>query len=45
MVLHSKENHKQNKKITLRMEENICKQINQQRINLQNIEAAHVAQY
>ena len=36
-ILHSKGNHKQDKKTTLRMGENICKQINRQRINLQNI--------
>ena len=44
-VLHSKGNHKQDKKTTLRMGENICKRINRQRINLQNIQAAHAAQY
>ena len=27
------------------MAENICRQINQQEINLQNIKAAHAAQY
>ena len=41
----SKGNHKQGKKTTLRMGENICKQRNWQRINLQNIQAAHAAQY
>ena len=35
--LHSKGNHKQDEKTTLRMGENICKRINRQRINLQNI--------
>ena len=35
--LHSKGNHKQDEKTTLGMRENICKQINGQRINLQNI--------
>ena len=44
-LLHSKGNHKQDKKTTLRMGENICKQINGQRINLQNIQATHAAQY
>ena len=44
-LLHSKGNHKQDEKTTLRMGENICKQINGQRINLQNIETAHAAQY
>ena len=42
---HSKGNHKQDEKTTLRMGENICKQSNGQRINLQNIRAAHAAQY
>ena len=36
-VLHSKGDHKQDKKTALRMGENICKRINGQRINLQNI--------
>ena len=44
-LLHSKGNLKQDKKTTLRMEENICKHINRQRINLQNIYIAHAAQY
>ena len=44
-LLHSKGNHKQDEKTTLRMGENICKRINVQRINLQNIQAAHAAQY
>ena len=35
--LHSKGNHKPDEKTTLRMGENICKRINRQRINLQNI--------
>ena len=43
-LLHSKENHKQYEKTTLRMGENICKWSNWQRINLQNIQAAHAAQ-
>ena len=33
-LLHSKGNHKQDEKTTLRMGENICKRINGQRINL-----------
>ena len=33
----AKENYKQDKNTTLRMGENICKRINGQRINLQNI--------
>ena len=36
-LLHSKGNYKQEEKTTLRMGENICKQINGKRINLQNI--------
>ena len=43
--LHSKGNHKQDEKTTLRMGENICKRSNWQRINLQNTQAAHAAQY
>ena len=37
--------HKQDEKTTLRMGENICKQSNWQRINLQNIQAVHTSQY
>ena len=44
-LLHSKGNHKQDKKTTLRMGENIWKWSNWQRINLQNLPAAHAAQY
>ena len=40
--MHSKGNHKQDEKTTLRMEENNC---NWQRITLQNIQAVHAAQY
>ena len=36
-LLHSKGNLKQDEKTTLRMGESICKRINRQRINLQNI--------
>ena len=43
--LHSKGNHKQGEKTTLRMGENICKWNSGQRINLQNIQTAHGAQY
>ena len=35
----------QDKKTTLRVGENICKRINGQRINLQNIKTAQAAQY
>ena len=44
-VLHSKRNDKQDEKKTLRMGENKCKWNNWQKINLQNIQAAHVTQY
>ena len=44
-LLHSKGNHKQDQKTTLRMEENICKWSNWQRTNHQNLQAAHAAQY
>ena len=44
-LLHSKGNHKQDEKTTLRMGENICKRRNWQKINLQNIQAVHAAQY
>ena len=43
--MHSKGNHKQDEKTTLRMGENICKWSNWQRINLQNLQSAHSAQY
>ena len=36
-LLHSKGNHKQDENTTLKMGENIHKQINGQMINLQNI--------
>ena len=44
-LLHSKENHQQDERATLRMVENICKWSNWQRINLQNIQAAYAAPY
>ena len=44
-LLHSKGNHKQDEKTTLKVGENICKWNNGQMINLQNIQAAHAAQY
>ena len=43
LFLHSKGNQKQDEKTTLGMEVNICKRSNWQRINLQNIQAAHAA--
>ena len=42
--MHSKGNHTQNEKTTYRMGENICKQCDQQRINLQSLDTAHEAQ-
>ena len=44
-LLHSKGNHKQDKKATLRMGENICKRSSGQGINHQNIETTYAAQY
>ena len=41
MLSHSKTNHKQDEKTTLRIGENNCKWHNWQRINLQNIQVAH----
>ena len=43
--LHSKGKHKQDEKTTPRMGEDICKRSNWQRISLQNLQAAHAAQY
>ena len=43
--LHIKENHKQNKKTTYRMGENIWKQCNWQGTNFQNIQMAHRTQF
>ena len=43
--MHSKEKYKQGGKTTLRMGENDSKWNNWQRINFQNIEAAHTTQY
>ena len=42
--LHSKENHKQNKRTAYIMGENICKWCDQQGINLQNIQTAYISQ-
>ena len=44
-LLHSKVNHKQNKKTALRMGENTCKWSNWKRINLQNIQTFHGTKY
>ena len=43
-LLHSKGNHKGNKKTTYRMGENICTRCNRWRLNLQNIQTAHRTQ-
>ena len=43
-LLHGKGNHKQNKKTTYGMGENICKRCNQQGLNFQNIQTAHTTQ-
>ena len=40
-LLHSKGNHKQNKKTTYGLGENICKWCNWQGLNFQNIQIAH----
>ena len=42
--MHNEGNYKHGKKSALRMGENNSKQNNLQRINLQNIQAAHAAQ-
>ena len=36
---------KEDEKTNYRMGENICKQHNQQRVNIKNIETAHTTQY
>ena len=45
LILHSKENYKEREKTILRMGENNSKWNNWQRINFQNIQAAHTTQY
>ena len=42
---HSKENHKQNKKTTYAMGNNICKQCDQQGICFENMQTDHTVQY
>ena len=42
--LYSKGNHKQNEKIAYRMGEDIYKWSDQQEINFQNIQTAHITQ-
>ena len=44
-LFYSKGNHTQNENTYYKMGENICKQCNQQGINLQNIQTAHEAQH
>ena len=44
-LLHSNGNHKEDEKASLRMGENICKQSNRQKTNLQNTQTAYGAQY
>ena len=49
-LLHTKEiinkmKRKKNEKATLKLEENICKQCNQQELNFHNIQIAQTAQY
>ena len=41
-LFHSKGNHKQNKKTAYGLGENIFKWYNQQGLNLQNIQTAHI---
>ena len=43
--MHSKGNYKQDEKTTLRVGENNSKSNKLQRINFQNIQAAHTTQY
>ena len=43
--MYKEGNNKQGEKAAFRMGENNSKQKNRQRINLQNIQAAHAAQY
>ena len=43
--MHSKGNHKQNKKTIHRMGENICKWSGWQGTHFQNIQTAHAAQF
>ena len=43
--MHSKGNYKQGEETTLRMGENTSKWNNWQRINFQNMQAAHTTQY
>ena len=42
--MHSKKNHKQNEKTAYGMGENICEWYDQQGINFQNVQTAHITQ-
>ena len=44
-LLHSKGNHKQNKKTGYGLGEDICKRCDWQGLNSYNIQASHTAQY
>ena len=43
--MHNKGNYQQNEKTTYGMGGNICKWCNQQGVNIQNIQTAHITQY
>ena len=43
--MHSKENHKQNEKTTYGLGENIYKQCNRRKVNIQNIQTPHTTHY
>ena len=43
--MHSKGNHRQNKKTAYGVGESICKWYDQQGVNIQNIQTAHTTQY
>ena len=44
-LLHSKGNHKENRKTVYGMGEGICKQCDEKWLNFQNKQIAHTAQY
>ena len=43
--MHSKGNHQQNEKTTYGMGENICKQWDQQEVNIKNTQTVHKTPY
>ena len=43
--MHSKGNHQQNEKTTYRIGKNICKWCDWPKVNIQNIQTAHITQY